>query len=154
MIAYIKGNILAANADAVAHGVNCEGVMNAGLAKKIRELYPRMYGEYISICNSGLINPGNIHFYYPNNGRPSIINMFTQKTIAEGSKLEYIAQCLDEILENHSKWRLRKDAKWKIKTIAMPHIGTGLGRLRWKDVKSLMENKLSQTELEIKIYSL
>ncbi len=154
MITYIKGDIFTTNAQAIAHGANCEGIMNAGLAKKIKELYPPMYREYVSICNSGLINPGNIHFYYSNSIQPSIVNMFTQKTIIEGAKLEYIGQCLDELLENYSKWKLRKDSKWKVKTIAMPRIGTGLGKLKWNEVKLLIEKKLSQSELEIKIYNL
>ena len=36
-IIYKTGNILDAQTDVIAHQVNCQGVMGAGLAKQIRE---------------------------------------------------------------------------------------------------------------------
>jgi O-acetyl-ADP-ribose deacetylase (regulator of RNase III) len=39
-------NILEIESGIIGHQVNCHGVMNAGLAKKIRELYPEVYYAY------------------------------------------------------------------------------------------------------------
>ena len=44
---YIKGNLLDHDGP-IAHGVNCQGKMNSGVAKAIREKYPQHYEDYIS----------------------------------------------------------------------------------------------------------
>ena len=46
MIRYIKGDITKSNCDIICHQVNCQGVMNSGVAKAIREKWPRVYEEY------------------------------------------------------------------------------------------------------------
>lgn len=42
----ISGNLLNADVDFIAHQVNCKGVMGSGVAKAIKERYPRVYSEY------------------------------------------------------------------------------------------------------------
>lgn len=43
----INGNILHAKSGILAHGVNCRGVMGAGLARQIREKWPVVYKRYM-----------------------------------------------------------------------------------------------------------
>jgi O-acetyl-ADP-ribose deacetylase (regulator of RNase III) len=38
------------DAQAIAHGCNCQGSMGAGVAKTIRARYPEMDAEYRSRC--------------------------------------------------------------------------------------------------------
>ena len=49
-IIYKIGNLLDAQTDVIAHQVNCQGVMGAGLAKQIRDKYPQVYREYQEEC--------------------------------------------------------------------------------------------------------
>lgn len=49
-IIYKTGNLLDAQTDVIAHQVNCQGVMGAGLAKQIRDKYPKLYREYQEEC--------------------------------------------------------------------------------------------------------
>jgi len=51
MIKIIEGNILNAKEDIICHQVNCRGKMGSGLAKQIRDKYPNVYEEYISLIN-------------------------------------------------------------------------------------------------------
>lgn len=44
MLKHIKGDIFKSNADAILHQVNCQGVMNSGVAKQVREKYPIVFG--------------------------------------------------------------------------------------------------------------
>ena len=48
MALYIKqGDLLMADVDYICHQVNCRGKMNSGIAKSIREKYPKAYIDYM-----------------------------------------------------------------------------------------------------------
>ena len=47
MVTFHNGNILDSGADIICHQVNCQGKMNSGVAKAIREKWPQVYDEYI-----------------------------------------------------------------------------------------------------------
>lgn len=49
-IIYKTGNLLDAQTDVIAHQVNCQGVMGSGVAKQIRDKWPRVYDSYVSYC--------------------------------------------------------------------------------------------------------
>ena len=46
MIRYVKGDITNSNCDIICHQVNCQGAMNSGVAKAIREKWPEVYVNY------------------------------------------------------------------------------------------------------------
>jgi O-acetyl-ADP-ribose deacetylase (regulator of RNase III) len=50
-IKYVTGDLFVNRhqAEALAHGCNCQGAMGAGIAVGFRERYPRMYEEYLLI---------------------------------------------------------------------------------------------------------
>ena len=50
MIHYIKGDITKSNCDIICHQVNCQGAMNSGVAKAIREKWPEVYEYYKVWC--------------------------------------------------------------------------------------------------------
>ena len=50
MINHIKCDIFESGADIICHQVNCQGAMNSGVAKQVRNRYPDVYDAYKSIC--------------------------------------------------------------------------------------------------------
>ena len=50
MIRYIKGDITKSDCDIICHQVNCQGAMNSGVAKAIREKWPEVYEVYNTWC--------------------------------------------------------------------------------------------------------
>lgn len=50
MITYIKGDLLEADCDIICHQVNCQGVMGSGVARQVRERWPRVFEEYRAYC--------------------------------------------------------------------------------------------------------
>ena len=50
MITHIKGSVFDTDADIIAHQVNCMGVMGSGVAKQIRERFPKAYELYKTYC--------------------------------------------------------------------------------------------------------
>ena len=53
MIVYRNQSVLDFKEHAIiVHGVNCQGKMNSGVAKAIREAFPVVYEEYMKLYNN------------------------------------------------------------------------------------------------------
>lgn len=48
----IEKNILEIEKGIIVHQVNCQKVMGKGIAKLIRDKWPKVYTDYITICNN------------------------------------------------------------------------------------------------------
>lgn len=129
MIKHIRGNLIdnAGRAEAIAHGVNCKGFMGAGVAKAVRQRWPDMYAVYRAACEKEQdpLSLGQVLFW----GAPSgliIANIATQVGIGRGVQAD-----LGAIEQG-----LIKTAKWLsvagLTSLAIPHIGSGLGGLSWE----------------------
>jgi O-acetyl-ADP-ribose deacetylase (regulator of RNase III) len=55
---FVKGDLLTSPVQYLAHQVNCKGVMGAGLAKQMRDQYPRLYEDYVTFIqdNSDIVD--------------------------------------------------------------------------------------------------
>lgn len=142
MITEINADLFELKVDALAHGCNTLGKMDAGIAREFRLRYPAMYREYLAYCRSGSFKPGDVHFYRSNDQKPHVINIATQLDLS-GARLEYIR----EGLKNIEKYL----PKWRISSLGMPRIGSGLGHLDWKDVKQIVEEVFGTSDLELLI---
>lgn len=52
MIYFRKGDLLESECDYICHQVNCQGKMNSGIAKSIREKWPIVFQNYIAKCEA------------------------------------------------------------------------------------------------------
>ena len=85
-INFIKQDLTTSDADYICHQVNCQGKMNSGVAKAIREKWPIVYTTYWNTFLSesdllGKILLVDINEYEPRTWpkQPAIINMFSQE---------------------------------------------------------------------------
>jgi len=62
MISFINKDITTVTEGIICHQVNCRGVMGAGLAKKIRSKFPKVYKEYIRQYKNNNLQLGNVSF--------------------------------------------------------------------------------------------
>ena len=46
MVQVIEGNLFDSHAHIIAHQVNCQGAMNSGVAKQVRERFPHVFEMY------------------------------------------------------------------------------------------------------------
>lgn len=58
MITIVDGDLLSTDCKIIAHQVNCKGLMDHGVAKQLRDKYPRNYRIYKEVC-SGAEDLGN-----------------------------------------------------------------------------------------------
>ena len=81
MVKFYEGNLLDSGADLICHQVNCQGKMNSGIAKAIREKWPEVYIAYSKVEHLEML--GHIQSVYIGNvnGKDKgVINMFAQYT--------------------------------------------------------------------------
>src|ERR1017187_9856457 len=53
MIKYVKGDLLDATQNLIAHSCNMQGVMGSGVAKAIKDKYPSAFASYRSLLYHG-----------------------------------------------------------------------------------------------------
>lgn len=137
----IRGDLFAAleDGDALAHGANCYGVMGAGVAKPIKELFPKNYYKYRIRCIKGSFLPGDC-LSTSENGL-FVYNLATQFKPGAEAKLEYIQKAVTQM--GRSAEMLGRD---KVKTV---RLGCGIGGLDWADVKPMLESIDSDLILDV-----
>lgn len=133
MIEIRQGDILQADAEALVNAVNCVGVMGRGLALQFRTAFPENYKAYKAVCDRHELRPGMM-FTHDLNRRQNpryIINFPTKRHWKGKSLTADIESGLDALVEEvHSR---------KIKTVAVPALGCGLGGLDWNQVRPMIE---------------
>lgn len=150
---YIKGDICDTELQYIAHGVNCKGVMGAGVAKALYERFPVVktrYQDYLRHECEGLTpseHLGTLCTAYDEKSHKRIINLFTQlkygKPVRVYVSYTAMVSCfrrLVEILPPGEK-------------IAIPKIGCGLAGGNWYIVEKLINHTVGD-KLEIWVYEL
>lgn len=133
MIELTQGDILRADADAIVNTVNCVGFMGRGIAAQFKRAYPENFRVYEAACKRGEVQPGRM-LVYELAGSPSprfIINFPTKRHWKANSRIDDIEVGLKALI---GEVRSRK-----IRSIAVPPLGCGLGGLDWAEVRPLIE---------------
>lgn len=149
---YRKGCLIEAfkngDVDHIAHGVNCQGVMASGIAKQIKEEFPRVFeryghriGYYTGVNRHALGGSQIVHV----GENKFVINLFIQEFYGRsgGRYVNYAAivtsftRMLNSFLQNE--------------IIGIPKIGAGLGGGDWDIISTLIEETMYLTEFKGKV---
>lgn len=149
-INYVKQDLTTSDADYICHQVNCQGKMNSGVARVIREKWPIVFTEYMNRYNEDTINGWNrllgkiqiinLAEYEPKTWpeEPNIINMFAQFEYGYDGKRYTSYDAFDKCLQ------LIKNNVPKGKKIAFPYkIGCDRGGAKWNVILPLISNALA-----------
>ena len=140
MIRFTQGNLLEAEVEAIVNTVNTVGVMGKGIALMFKDKFPENFRAYAAACKRGEVQIGQM-FVTPSpelSGPRWIINFPTKKHWRQPSKLEWIIEGLKDL-------RAVIQEK-KIRSIAIPPLGSGNGGLEWSDVRAQIETALGALE--------
>ncbi len=147
MIEFKNGNILKDQAEAIVNTVNCVGVMGRGIALQFKNAYPDNFKAYAAACKKKEVQPGRMfvfdthQFTHPR----YIINFPTKRHWRGNSRIEDIASGLNDLVD--------VIREYKIRSIAIPPLGSGLGGLEWLKVKQLIEEALQPLiDVQISVY--
>jgi len=147
MMEYKTGDILAADTEALVNTVNCVGVMGRGIALQFKNAFPANFHAYERACQRNEVQPGRM-FVFNTHGLTNprfIINFPTKRHWRGKSRMEDIDSGLVALVE---EIRARG-----IRSIAIPPLGSGLGGLKWSDVRPRIEQALRGfNDLKIVIY--
>ncbi len=129
MIEFTKGDLLAAEVEALVNTVNCVGVMGRGVALQFKETFPANYKAYEAACRREEVQPGRMFVYETGTltNPKFIINFPTKRHWRGKSRMEDIDSGLLALTD-----QIRNRG---IKSIAIPPLGSGLGGLVWSDVR-------------------
>lgn len=147
MIEYKNGDIFQADAEALINTVNCVGVMGRGLALQFKHAFPENFKAYAAACKRDEVRPGQMFVFDTGqlSGPRYIINFPTKRHWRGKSRMEDIEaglQALVEIIRQNN-----------ISSIAIPPLGSGLGGLKWEEVRLRIEAALQPLEdVKVVIY--
>lgn len=139
MLHFISGDLLTAKEDYIAQGVaegNQEG-LGTGLAFQISSRWPEVQSKFKKHARQGNFKGGEILVIEPTAKTPGFVYMATQPDMYH-AKLNYLRKSL----KNLAKWTAEK----QIRSVALPKIGAGLGKLDWQtEVKPLFVEYLESS---------
>ena len=137
-IEYVNDDLFNTTIDCIIHGCNAQGVMGAGVAKKIKQYYPEAYKKYREYYETYGLNVGDI-VYTETNGK-FIVNAITQENYGNDSQTRYVSyDAIDNIM-----WELDSalsNAYPRITQVAMPMIGSGLANGSWRVIEAIIETR-------------
>lgn len=131
----------------VIHGVNCQGVMNSGVAKAIRNKWPRAYEAFknigpnkdmLGICHTVCISEDLF-----------VGNCYTQEFYGREKKRYASPEAIEHALEAAYIF-----AEGFGIPLHSPMIGCGLGGLDWSEVGPIYEKVSSNYNVETFIYTI
>lgn len=130
MLTFTTGDILKADVEALVNTVNCVGVMGRGIALQFKSAFPDNFKVYEAACKRHEVQPGRM--LVVETGRLTnpkfIINFPTKRHWRGQSRMEDITAGLQALVE--------EVRRRKIRSIAVPPLGAGLGGLDWLEVKA------------------
>ena len=136
MITYKIGDIFAEDAEALVNCVNCVGIMGRGIALQFKNVFPENFQAYAEACQRKEVQPGQMFVFETGQlTNPSyIINFPTKRHWRGKSRMEDVESGLQALVH---EIRVRR-----IRSIAIPPLGSDLGGLNWGDVRPRIEAEL------------
>ena len=133
------------NVDVVVNAVNTKGYMGKGLALEFKLRFPKLEEDYKKACESGELSKGGDVWIWKGNdifGRNAVVaNIATKEDYKAPSKIEWIergVKSLREILSSNG-----------YKSVALPKLGAGLGKLNWDVVEDVIVNAFHGEDFEV-----
>ncbi len=133
MIQHAQGDLLKADVEALVNTVNCVGVAGRGIALQFRKAFPDNFKVYQRACKRQELQPGRLLIHETGGLTPPhfIINFPTKRHWKGKSLLEDIDAGLETLRE--------EILRLKIRSLALPPLGCGLGGLHWSQVRPRIE---------------
>ena len=144
----VVGDLFASGAEALVNPINAYGVSGKGLAKVFKERFPqnqRILERYVR--EHGPIPAGEVavmELTLSGTEPRYIINVPTKRHWSEYSSLTLIRKSAEGLADVVRSRRIR--------SVAVPALGTGLGGLPWAEVVDVLEAVLGDLDADVMLY--
>ena len=140
---FVKGDLFHTDGiRAYAHGCNCAGAMDAGVAVAFKKRWPRMFDEYAARCADGRLHLGDVFVW--SEGDEVVYNLAIQEHWKAKAKLAALARAL--------RRAVALAANAGVERIGLPRVGAGLGGIDWTRVKSVLEEVGAETPVTLVVF--
>lgn len=160
-ISVIDGDMFFSNMQTLTISVNLQGVMGKGLASRAKYQFPDVYVVYQDACRKKQLTATKPYLYKREASleqeladlsiplsTPNAVKWFlffaTKRHWRQNSNLEDMEGGLNWVRKNYKTVG--------IKSLAMPALGCGLGKLSWTEVGPLMCRYLHDIDIPVAIY--
>lgn len=146
MVTMTTGNLLRAEVEALVNTVNTVGVMGKGVAYQFKQAFPENARAYEKACKLEEVRIGSMFVTHTGRFEPRLIINFPTKRHWKGnSRIDDIRAGLTDLV--------RVIREERIRSIAIPPLGCGLGGLRWEDVRPLIVTAFEELpEVEVQLF--
>ena len=148
------GDIFNSKADIIAHQVNSCGVMGSGIAKQVRDKFPRVWLKYRKSYEDKLLKPGTCQVVETEEGSGRYIaNLCGQTNFGYDGGRYTNYESIYSALEKLANYCKEND----IKSVAFPyHMSCDRGGAKWKIINAMIESVFEDNDnikVEVWIYS-
>lgn len=148
----IDGNLLDTDAELILHQVNCQGKMNSGVAKAIREKWPIVFEEYIKLFSKdlfvvklGICQPVSV------TDNQKVINMFSQDNYGYDGKMYTSYDAINTCLGKVKDYCVNNGYK----RIALPYkMCCCRGGANWDVIMAMIKANFEDSDITIEIWKL
>lgn len=156
-----SGDMFFSRMQTLTVSVNTVGVMGKGLASRAKYQFPGVYVQYQDLCRNKKLRMGKPQLYkressldYELADEPqSLPNGNLEKWFLLFPTKSHWREPADITgIEEGLMWLTGHYKKEGIKSLAIPALGCGLGRLEWRDVGPLMCRYLRKMDIPVTIY--
>lgn len=148
----IEGNLLDSKAELLLQQVNCQGAMNSGVAKAIREKWPIVYFKYKKCVQNNTIgqNLGKVLPVMVTETQ-RVMNLFAQENFGYDGRRYTSYDAIDTCLHKVAQFCEKKG----IKSIALPwHMSCDRGGANWNIIMEMINQHFQDLDIEIEIWKL
>ena len=157
----VKGDMFFSKLQTMTISVNCMGVMGKGLASRAKYEFPHVYVYYQDLCKQKKLRLGRPQLYKQELSLDS--QLADEPTTLENG----VTETWFLLFPTKDNWRNKADIKgiekglqWlcdnyhaeKIKALAVPALGCGLGWLDWSSVGPLLCGYLARLNIQTWVY--
>jgi O-acetyl-ADP-ribose deacetylase (regulator of RNase III) len=126
------GDLLKVKEGAIAHQVNLRGKMGKGLAKDLRELYPKIYDTYSLAIQKKQLALGDVQMVEIVPQKLYVANLVGQDNYGKGKHTDYVA--LDIGLSWLNQWQ-----ECTSLPVYLPYqLGAGNGGGDWSEIEKII----------------
>lgn len=140
----VKGNLLDSPFQIIAHQVNCQGVMGAGVAAQIKKKWPEVFEAYQTYCSKNKVADllgsscwADVGEHYP---FKTVVNLFAQDGYGRDKRYTDYEALHDALVEFITVYRFNESIPEKTQlTISIPYMmGCGLAGGDWAVVQAIL----------------